>query len=91
MQRHMEPDEQIERKLRLFGPTTEDANEQRLNTLLQRFFDTESGQSGSGGAASGERERGRNVVSLGDTDRRRERWWSTTSIAVATRSSRARH
>ncbi|MEM9456479.1 MAG: hypothetical protein AAGF11_20030 [Myxococcota bacterium] len=38
MRRHIEPVEQIEAKLALFSPTTEEANTRRLDVLLQQFL-----------------------------------------------------
>ncbi|MCA9704494.1 MAG: hypothetical protein KDK70_01445 [Myxococcales bacterium] len=82
MRRHEEPDEQIQRKLTLFGPTSEDVSAQRLDALLQRFFDAKPGQSGSGNAVpSGQGSSSSDEISLVEGARRRQsRWWSTASI-----------
>jgi len=75
----MEPDDAIERKLELFGPTSKEVDGRRLDTLLQRFFTSplESSEVGD------ETQRGE-VVSLdGAPHRRRSHWWRRASLTGA--------
>lgn len=87
MRRHIEPMEQIEAKLALFSPTTEEANTRRLDLLLERFLapssedpalspDPEEQESVVGASSTGERSTDEALPGPG------HRWHTTVITSV---------
>lgn len=81
IRRHLEPQEQIDAKLALFSPASEEVTERRLEMLLERFLTPGPGAE-RGGADDPSLVRGEsdNVVSLGEGSSRKDRGWGTTTI-----------
>lgn len=80
--RHMEPQEQIDAKLALFGPTTREVTEQRLEQLLDRFFAPGSEVGVDDPPGPGSTESADNVVPLGEASRRKDRFGTTTIASI---------
>lgn len=79
MQRHTESPEDIERKLKLFGPTSKESRDRTLDLLLQRYYPP-SGSSESGSGESGPADAGSTVPLQLGSHRRSRRWWSSAAF-----------
>lgn len=69
MRRDLEPPEQLELGVVMFGPTSPERVDQTLSVLLERYL------------PEGEDEGDGKVVSLGEA--RSRRWWSNTAVSAA--------